>query len=62
MRRRFTSYGDLAYKLWVDANRNIIVAEIKAKTPQSVTVSNEGWRNERTKYDFRRRLEPTPSG
>jgi hypothetical protein len=43
-------YGDLAYKLWVDANRNIIVAEIKAKTPQSVTVSNEGWRNERTKY------------
>ena len=26
-------YGDLAYKLWIDANRNIIVAEITAKTP-----------------------------
>ena len=43
-------YGDLAYKLWIDANRNIIVAEITAKTPQAVTASNDGWRNERTKH------------
>ncbi|MDR0395102.1 MAG: DUF5703 domain-containing protein, partial [Tannerella sp.] len=44
-------YGDLAYKLWIDANRNVIVAEIATKTPQAVTAFNEGWRNERTKYD-----------
>ncbi|MDR0384890.1 MAG: DUF5703 domain-containing protein [Prevotellaceae bacterium] len=44
-------YGDLAYKFWIDANRNVIVAEITTKTPQAVTAFNEGWRNERTKYD-----------
>jgi hypothetical protein len=45
------SYGDISYKLWVDANRNVVVAEIITKTPQIVTVYNDGWRNERTKYN-----------
>lgn len=43
-------YGDISYKFWIDANRNVIVAEITTKTPQIVTVYNDGWRNERTKY------------
>ncbi|MDR2706375.1 MAG: DUF5703 domain-containing protein [Planctomycetaceae bacterium] len=45
------TYGDVAYKLWVDANQNVIVAEITTKIPQIVTVVNDGWRNERTKYN-----------
>ncbi|MDR1478725.1 MAG: DUF5703 domain-containing protein, partial [Planctomycetaceae bacterium] len=43
-------YGDVAYKFWIDANRNVIVAEITTKTPQTVTAFNDGWRNTRTKY------------
>ncbi|MDR2042073.1 MAG: DUF5703 domain-containing protein, partial [Tannerella sp.] len=43
-------YGDISYKFWIDANRNLIVAEIATKTPQTVTASNDGWRNERTRY------------
>jgi hypothetical protein len=43
-------YGDLAYKLWIDANRNVIVVEITTETQQAVTVYNDGWRNERTRY------------
>ncbi|MDR2026248.1 MAG: DUF5703 domain-containing protein [Prevotellaceae bacterium] len=44
-------YGDISYKLWIDANRNVIVAEIATKTPQTFTACNDGWRNERTRYD-----------
>ncbi|MDR0390574.1 MAG: DUF5703 domain-containing protein, partial [Planctomycetaceae bacterium] len=45
------TYNDVDYRLWVDANRNVVVAEITTKTPQIITAVNEGWRNERTKYD-----------
>ncbi|MDR2755515.1 MAG: DUF5703 domain-containing protein [Planctomycetaceae bacterium] len=44
-----TVYGDVSYKLWIDANQNIIVAEITTKTPQIVTAYNDGWRNKQTK-------------
>ncbi|MDR1141249.1 MAG: DUF5703 domain-containing protein, partial [Planctomycetaceae bacterium] len=44
-------YEDISYKFWIDANRNVIVAEIETKTPQIVTAHNDGWRNERTKYN-----------
>jgi hypothetical protein len=45
------SYGDISYRFWIDANRNVVVAEMTTKTPQVVTAHNDGWRNERTKYE-----------